>query len=669
MLGLENMQTEEDNTPVLNKKKNDNKGQHSNDNVSTSGDKTDSKKSEKSDGEDPKPRIVLTFRSEKSGAKSSNMKIVPNDEKHDEISPRRSSRTRGKWEWSDEADSSASPKKDKDISQPVSENDDGSDSSPAPSKRPTRRGAYAPLYNMYAMSRKEKSETTGTTQRLSRRIKPTAKILANEELRIGLESQNNARLGIQTEKSEEGVKTRRSARPAVSDVEATSTVVTKKDPKITKVIDVEEIVDEDSNSDGKQDPNRVKKLKHLCELGLKAIDSDSVDDEVDTEEMDLDEEVDEEEDDEVELEEEDEMDDDSEEVISKLLEADEDSSEDFMCTLGSSQSKHPRRSTRLCSSYGGQDVERQSPLPEDDEQKEYCPPSKRNRSRRRADQPEVDQEDEGSEPAGGDEGAEAACPDDESAIVATCYCETPSNVYAAPSELTEPVFCQAVESVEGARVGCSHGAGRARGGALAAMLRAGPRAPFLLTCRLHAAQLRRHMACPVCGLFCTQGIFYQCSVGHLFHLECGLPSSETKAGVGCPHCGVRSYRWQPVNTDCCKVKVQMHSSNKRVYLPDQREQCTQAYLSFTKTEPPPADFTFGIPVDLLPPTPIDLKSLCMKKDDDYDQEAIIEAAQQLCDAILTMEPVEKIIPKISEYILNEHNFKCICTRTIYTFAE
>ncbi|RVE55212.1 hypothetical protein evm_000110 [Chilo suppressalis] len=680
------MQTEEDCTSVTLKKKNDNKGQHTSDNNSVVS-QTDSKKGEKSDGEDPKPRIVLTFRSEKSGAKSSNMKIVPNDEKHEECSPRRSSRTRGKWEWSDEADSSASPKKDKDTSQPVSENDEGSDSSRSAtaSKRPTRRGTHVPY------------ETPTTTQRLSRRIKPTAKILANEELRIGLESQNNARLGIQIEKPEDGVKTRRSARPTQSGLEqSTSSVLSKKDTKNIKAIDVEEIVDDDSNSEDKQDPSTVMKLKHLCELGLKAINTDSMEEEND-DEMEVDEEVDEyeeEEEDEVDLEDEDEMDDDSEEVISKLLEADEDSSEDFLCTLGSSKSKRPRRSTRLCSSYGGQDVETQSPLPEDDDQKEpqrrssrrstrysnyesdreYCPPSKRNRSRRRVEHSETEQEDEGSrsrrlksraiknedvqseaepednnsEPAGGDEGTEAACPDDESTIVATCYCETPSNVHAAPSELTEPVFCQAVETVDGARVGCSHAALRARDGALEAMLRAGPRSPYLLTCRLHAAQLRRHMACPACGLFCTQGIFYQCSLGHLFHLECGLPYNESvKPRPGCPHCGVRSYRWQPVNTQCHKVKLRMQCSNKRVYLPDQREQCTQAYLSFSSTEPPQTDQMPLIPDDLLPAMSIDLKSLCLKKDDNTDPESVIEAAQKLCDAIIAMEPVEQLISKIT----------------------
>lgn len=226
-------------------------------------DKTEAKKCEKSETEDPKPRIVLTFRSEKSNTKSANMKIVSTEEKHEEVSPRRSSRTRGKWDWVCDSDTSVSPKKDK--SQPVSENDE-SDNSHTPPKR-TRRRSKDENIIANAIARKEKSyndATPGPTQRLSRRIKPTAKILANEELRIGLESQNNARLGIQADKSpEDDVRTRRSAKPIDTDGK------TKKVEKSydNEALDVMELDTEDSQ-------NSDMKLQHLCKLGLKAIDPD-----------------------------------------------------------------------------------------------------------------------------------------------------------------------------------------------------------------------------------------------------------------------------------------------------------------------------------------------------------------------------------------------------------
>lgn len=40
------------------------------------------------------------------------------------------------------------------------------------------------------------------------------------------------------------------------------------------------------------------------------------------------------------------------------------------------------------------------------------------------------------EPADAEEGSEAACPLEDSTVVAMCMCEEPSNVYAAPEDLT-----------------------------------------------------------------------------------------------------------------------------------------------------------------------------------------------------------------------------------------
>lgn len=235
----------------------------STENLTVTVDKIDAKRTEKGE-EEPKPRIVLTFRSEKSSAKTSNMKIVSSEEKHEEA-PRRSSRTRGKWEWI--CDSDTSPKKDKSGTLTTSENDESDSSHTTPKRSTRRRSKDNDNVLANAIARKEKSyETQAIPQRLSRRLKPTAKVLANEELRIGLESQNNVRLGLQTDKSpEEGVKTRRSARPLVMEVE-------KK-----KMPEVEEEVVEIGTDDDSQSQNNVMKLKHLCELGLKAINPEDVD--------------------------------------------------------------------------------------------------------------------------------------------------------------------------------------------------------------------------------------------------------------------------------------------------------------------------------------------------------------------------------------------------------
>ncbi|XP_060810673.1 histone-lysine N-methyltransferase EHMT2 [Amyelois transitella] len=633
------MLDEEGDVPAPSKKKLD-KNQPA-ENVTVS---VDGKKSDKSDTEDPKPRIVLTFRSDKSGSKNSNMKIVSSEDKHEEFSPRRSSRTRSKWEWTEDAESSVSPKKDKSLC--VSENEEVSDSSIP--KRSSRRRSKDSADNVLAnaIARKEKYNETVPTQRLSRRIKPTAKILANEELRIGLESQNNARLGIT---AEEGVRTRRSARPVFLSLDI-------KD-KTTKTVKVDISGDCDDSE---------MKLKHLCELGLKAKDTEAVEEEGDGENRESENEC------EV-LDEDEEIDDDSE-VISKLLEADDEtisegSDEDFSCSDEASQTEkapRTRRSTRLTSSYGNDESEESSMVQDDDKTQprrssrrstrhyydeenlpendpEHVPRRKKTRLRAEETQPEVVQED--SNPAGGEE-SEAACPEEDSAIVATCFCEATSNVYAAPDELTEPVFCQAIESVDGIRVGCSHACRREGGapGAPAALLRAGPRAPYVLLCAAHAQLLRAHMCCPACGVFCTQGVFYQCSENHLFHLECGLPYNENKSTPGCPHCGVRSYRWTPANQRCVSVRVHMQCSNKRIYLPEQRQQCTPAYLCFSSLSEKRVTLDPIIPEDLLPETPLDLGLLEVKAEGGQNDAELL---RDLKDAIVSGESAEQLIKKIA----------------------
>ncbi|KAJ0180895.1 hypothetical protein K1T71_002980 [Dendrolimus kikuchii] len=552
----------------------------------------DTKKGEKIDLEDPKPRIVLTIRSEKSSAKSNNMKIVSTEEKHEEFSPRRSSRTRGKWIWVYD-DAGGSPKKDKSSENEELETTQGKRSA-------SRRNKDSDNIVANAIARKEKlyDYVSGAgPQRLTRR-KP--KVIED----------------IDSEPPEKGVRTRRSARPTAS---------TEEEPKAkTQKVKDTEVSDDDS-----QDSSAMK-LKHLCELGLKAIDPED-EDQGTGEEAGNEDPIEDKDDEEFDVDgEEEELDEDSE--LMEDSDSDDPKDEDFC--YSPEASPHPkkvkgptRRSSRRTTSHT------------DDTERSCRSKKKRTRSPD-ADEPQSETEqEENSNPAGGDEGTEAACPEDDTALVATCYCETPSNVYADPEELVEPVFCQAIELVDGIRVGCSHGA-RKVDGVYAPLVRAGPRAPFFLACTLHAKQLVKHMCCSACGLFCTQGIFYQCNLGHLFHLDCGLPYNEAKLKPGCPHCGVHSYRWQPANRECSKVNVQMNCSNKRIFLPDQREQCTPAYLTFSSLAPSQLKQDPVIPEELLPSPPIDLKQICQREGTKN------ESPQPLYETIVSGGSIEELIPKI-----------------------
>lgn len=105
-----------------------------------------------------------------------------------------------------------------------------------------------------------------STQRLSRRIKPTAKVLANEELRMGLESQNNTRLGISSDKTEEGVRTRRSAQARNVGSKPAA------EKKASKRKAVEEAA---ADSSDRESDSSNKKLVHLSNLGLRVKDEES----------------------------------------------------------------------------------------------------------------------------------------------------------------------------------------------------------------------------------------------------------------------------------------------------------------------------------------------------------------------------------------------------------
>ncbi|XP_045453262.1 histone-lysine N-methyltransferase EHMT2 [Melitaea cinxia] len=590
------------------------------DNISVRLDKSDAiKKEKKSDTEDPKPRIVLTFRSEKSGAKTSNMKIVSNEEKHEEISPRRSIRRRNTKKESED-----------DVSHVDSEDDELIETTPP--KRFTRHHSKAftdVIANAIARKASYYEARSLFTQTLSRRIKPKAKILANKELKIGLESQNNAHLGISADKSsEEGVRTRRSAQTRSAEYSSEKRVSKRK------------LQEESANdSSDKESDNSSKKLIHLCNLGLKVKDDDeSSEAENRKTDSSANEAADDDEDEEI---------DDDTEVISKLLEADEESAsdEDF-CPESSTKRRRSRKNSspaplRRSSRKANSGLYYYDTFAfEDGGDSDYELKRKSTRSHGAEEVPSEGETEAkiGSDAAGAEEDVEAACPGDTTTVVATCLCEEPTNIYAAPSELKEPVFCQAVELVEGVRVGCSHAL---PAGAPRALLRAGPRAPYVLACRLHAAQLRRHMCCPLCGLFCTQGIFYQCSKKHLFHVECGI-QGDAKQRAGCPHCGVHSYRWQPVNRDYVRVRVDMHCSNKRVFLPDQREQCTPAFLGFTPLDQSQLDQKPPIPEELLASMPSDLKKLFERDDADSTDYSI----HDLYQAIIAGDAMEQLIPKI-----------------------
>ncbi|CAG4927500.1 unnamed protein product [Colias eurytheme] len=580
------------------------------DNTDTSPDctivKVENSESPTKESDDPKPRIVLTFRSEKSGAKNSNMKIVSKEEKHEET-PRRSGRTRNAKCESDDDSELVSPKRKRLYLKVMKRR--------IVRVRNILRGVAGESPPMLLpMQSLERRSTMNQHQH-----QPDQLAESNQQLKFWL---------MKSYVSTQECRTSRKEQKRVEEI----------------------IGDETDHSD--------LKLKHLCELGLKSVEQKVEDEPAEADNRETEGENEE-------------CEDDDTEVIVKLLEADEESGsassgDYFLCSEGASQVERPRRSRRLNSMPGGNESDRSSPIQVDDEPsmsvstrrssrrdrkrvyyyEEIPQMSVHKRQRANSSSPEErpeewDHEEENSNSAGAEEGAVAASPTGSSTVFAVCQCEETTNIYAEPSDLIEPVFCQAIEIVDGMRVGCSHKALREEDGGLSCMRRAGPRAPYLLLCKLHTAQMDKHMCCPACGLFCTQGIFYQCSMNHLFHLECGVPYSDARP-AGCPHCGVHALPWRPANSSCSKVQLSMRCSNKRVYLPDQREQCIPAYLSFSTIEESKLEKGPIIPEDLMPHLP-DLEKLCDSVK--VDTEAAF-TVYKLYEGIIAGETVEQLMPKI-----------------------
>ncbi|XP_047502788.1 histone-lysine N-methyltransferase EHMT2-like [Penaeus chinensis] len=112
-----------------------------------------------------------------------------------------------------------------------------------------------------------------------------------------------------------------------------------------------------------------------------------------------------------------------------------------------------------------------------------------------------------------------------------CKCRIKENPLAV--DITGDVYCQAIDSFDGRMIGCCNVVTNYR------YQRVSGKIPFVLLCETHRQRLRRHNCCPCCGLFCAQGVFYECSwdkqgTRHYYHKLCGLVLSDL---VLCPHCG------------------------------------------------------------------------------------------------------------------------------------
>lgn len=160
-----------------------------------------------------------------------------------------------------------------------------------------------------------------------------------------------------------------------------------------------------------------------------------------------------------------------------------------------------------------------------------------------------------------------------------CLCSKPSKYYI--HRTTVNGFCRAIDEIENQFVGCCN---EIVGGELLNLLRPSVRVKYSLLCSFHVQRLKAHQSCAGCGIFCTQGTFVMCLNSHLFHKDCATkfilnaPFSMISTDfvcpslvLRCPHCGI--------DAPDQEGKITMQSKTVPVFLPYQKQMQKMSRMS------------------------------------------------------------------------------------------
>ena len=109
------------------------------------------------------------------------------------------------------------------------------------------------------------------------------------------------------------------------------------------------------------------------------------------------------------------------------------------------------------------------------------------------------------------------------------------------------MFCCAIDEIESRKIGCTNELTEP----LINLFRPSVKVSFMALCMSHKKRLVSHNCCSGCGIFCTQGTFVICSNKHFFHRNCATkyilntpyePNNPNYTGptllLKCPHCGI-----------------------------------------------------------------------------------------------------------------------------------
>lgn len=133
-----------------------------------------------------------------------------------------------------------------------------------------------------------------------------------------------------------------------------------------------------------------------------------------------------------------------------------------------------------------------------------------------------------------------------------CSCHQKTKYYIKQGQnvslsVNGKIFCCAIDEIEKRKIGCTN----ELTDSLICLYRPSVKVSYMALCSSHMKRLASHNCCSGCGLFCTQGTFVICSNKHFFHRNCATkyilntpyePNNPNYTGptllLKCPHCGI-----------------------------------------------------------------------------------------------------------------------------------
>ncbi|XP_001355265.3 uncharacterized protein G9a isoform X2 [Drosophila pseudoobscura] len=95
-----------------------------------------------------------------------------------------------------------------------------------------------------------------------------------------------------------------------------------------------------------------------------------------------------------------------------------------------------------------------------------------------------------------------------------CLCQKSSQYYARNAP--DSTYCCAIDNVDEQKIGCCN----ELPAEVHNLLRPSQRVGYMILCDEHKKRLHAHNCCAGCGIFCTQGKFVLCKQQHFFHPDC-----------------------------------------------------------------------------------------------------------------------------------------------------